>query len=49
MKRCKAQMGEVKGEAFVKLLEALMEWVLLHGAEVQGGDKQLGLVEQVEM
>ena len=42
-------MGEVKGETFVKLLEALMESVLLYGAEVQGGDKQLGLVKQVEM
>ena len=27
-------MGEAKGETFVKLLEALVESVLLYGAEV---------------
>ena len=49
LKRCRTSVGEVKGETFVRLLEALVELVLLYGAEVWGGGKQLGLIEQVQM
>ena len=34
LKRCRTSVGEVKGETFVRLLEALVESVLLYGAEV---------------
>ena len=35
-------MGEVKRATFVRLLELLVESVLLYGVEVWGGGTQLG-------
>ena len=34
LKRCRSSMGEVKGETFMRMLEALVESVLLYGTEV---------------
>ena len=42
-------MGEVRGATFVRLMESLLESVLLYGAEVWGGGVQLGPVENVQM
>ena len=39
----------MNGEIFERLLEAFVKLVVLYGAEVWGGGKQLGLVEQVQM
>ena len=36
LKSCRMSVGEVKGESFVKLLEALAGSVLLYGAEMRG-------------
>ena len=36
LKSCRMSDGEVKGESFVKLLEALAGFVLLYGAETWG-------------
>ena len=49
LKRCSLSVGEVKGESFVRLLEALVESVLLYGAEVWGCCRQIGPLEQVQM
>ena len=43
---CTAAIGEVKGETFMKLMEMLMESVLLYGVEVWGCGRQL---EQVQL
>ena len=42
-------MGEVTGSTFMKLMEMLVEAVLLHGAEVWGCGGQLRPVENVQM
>ena len=42
-------MGEVRGATFVRLMESLVESVLLYRAEVWGGRAQLGPVENVQM
>ena len=34
LRRCRAAVGEVKGSTFMKLMEMLVESVLLYGAEV---------------
>ena len=34
MRRCRVTVGELRGETFVKLLEMLVDSVLLYGAEV---------------
>ena len=49
LKRCIATVGVVKGESFTKLWEALVESVLLYGAEVWGCGRQALLVEQVQL
>ena len=49
LRRCRVSVGKVKGESFVRLLEALVESVLLYGAEVWGCGKQVGPLEQVHM
>ena len=42
-------MREVRGATFVRLMESLVESVLLYGAEVWGCGAQLGPVENVQM
>ena len=42
-------MGEVKGSTCMKLMETLVESVLLYGAEVWGCEGQLGPVDNVQM
>ena len=34
LRRCRATVGEVKGAAFMKVMEMLVDTVLLYGAEV---------------
>ena len=46
LRRCRASVGEVRGETFRRLLEML---VLLYGVEVWGCGRQLGPVENVQM
>ena len=36
LRRCRATMREVRGATFVRLMESLVESVLLYGAEVWG-------------
>ena len=36
LRRCRAAVGKVKGSTFIKLMEMLVESVLLYGAEVWG-------------
>ena len=45
LKRCTAAVGEVKGSTFMKLMEMLVESVLLYGAEVWGCGGQLKPVD----
>ena len=49
LRGCTAAIGEVKGETFMKLMETLVESVLLYGAEVWGCGRQLEQVEQVQL
>ena len=49
LRRCRATVGEVRGATFVRLMESLVESVLLYGAEVWGGGAQLRPVENVQM
>ena len=46
---CRVTVGEVKGAIFVRLLELLVESVLLYGAEVWGCEGQIGPDEKVQM
>ena len=41
IRRCRVAVGELRGETFVKLLEMLVDSVLLYGAEVWGSCGQL--------
>ena len=45
LRRCRASVGEVRGETFRRLLEMLVGSVLLYGVEVWGCGRQLGPVE----
>ena len=47
--QCRATVGEVKGATFVRLLEMLVESVLLYGVEAWGCRGQLDVVENVQM
>lgn len=49
LKRYRISVGEMIGESFVRLLEALIELVLLYGAEGWGRCRQIGPFEQVQM
>ena len=49
LRSCRAMVREVRGTTFRKLMEALVETVLLYGAEVWGGSRILEPVEQVQM
>ena len=49
LRRCRATVGEVKGATFVRLLEMLVESVLLYGVEAWGCGGQLDAVENVQM
>ena len=42
-------MGELRGETFVKLLEMLVDLVLLYGAEVWGSCRQLASIEKIQL
>ena len=44
LRRCRATVGEVKGATFVRLLEMLVESVLLYGVEAWGCGGQLNSV-----
>ena len=49
LRRCRATVGEVKGATFVRLLEMLVESVLLYGVEAWGCGGQLDAVDNVQM
>ena len=49
LRKCRDAAGEVRGKTFVRLMEMLVESVLLYGAEVWGGGSQLEPVERVQM
>ena len=49
LRSCRAMVREVRGTTFRKLMEALVETVLLYGTEVWGGSRILEPVEQVQM
>ena len=49
LRRCRTTVGEVRGATFVRLMESLVESVLLYGAEVWSGGAQLRQVENVQM
>ena len=49
LRRCRATVEEVKGATFVRLLEMLVESVLLYGVEAWGCGGQLDAVENVQM
>ena len=49
LRKCRAVVGELRGETFVKLMEVLVGSVLMYGAEVWGGGCQTGPVEAVQM
>ncbi len=44
---CLVAVGEVQGESFVKLLEAMMESVLLYRVEIWGCCRQTDALEKV--
>ena len=49
LRRCRVTVEEVKGSTFMKLMEMLVETVLLYGAEVWECGGQLRPVENVQM
>ena len=49
LRRCRTIVGEVRGATFVRLMESIVESVLLYGAEVWGCGAQLGPVQNVQM
>ena len=49
LRRCRISVGEAQGDAFVKLLEAVVESVLLYGAEVWECCKRTDALEQVQL
>ena len=49
LQRCRACVGELRRGTFGKLLEMLVESVVMYGAEVWGCCRQLGEVEQVQL
>ena len=49
LRRCRATVGEIKGATFVRLLEMLVESVLLYEVEAWGCGGQRDAVENVQM
>ena len=49
LSRCRMSVWEVKGETFIRLMEALVQSVLLYGPEVWSCGRKLGAVEQVQL
>ena len=49
IKRCRIAVGKLRGETFVKLLEMLVDSVLLYGAEVWGSCGQLAPIEKIQL
>ena len=49
LRKCRDAAGVVRGKTFARLMEMLVESVLLYGAEVWGGVSQLEPVERVQM
>ena len=49
IRRCRVAVGELRGETFVKLLEMLVDSVLLYGAEVWGSCGQLAPIEKIQL
>ena len=49
IRRCRVAVGELRGETFVKLLEMLVDSVLLYGAEVWSSCGQLAPIEKIQL
>ena len=49
IRRCRVAVGELRGETFVKLLEMLVDSVLLYGAEVWGSCGQLAPIKKIQL
>ena len=49
LRRCRAAVGELRGETFKKLLEMLVDSVLLYGAEVWGSCRKLAPIEKIQL
>ena len=49
LRKCKIAIGEVNGESFMRLLEALVDSLLLYGAEVWGCCRQTNPLVQVQL
>ena len=49
LRRCTAAVGELRGETFKKLLEMLVDSVLLYGAEVWGSCRKLAPMEKIQL
>ena len=49
LRKCRTSIGEIGGVTFKRLVEVLVDSVLLYGEEVWGCTRQLGLVENVQM
>ena len=49
LRKCRALTEEIKGVTFKRLVEVLVDLVLLYGVDVWGCTRQLGPVENVQM
>ena len=49
LQRCRSHIGDVKRKMFGTLLEALVNSVLLYGAEMWECSRHLGAIEQVQL
>ena len=49
MRRCRVAVGELRDKTFVKVLEMLVDSVLLYGAEVWGSCGQLASIEKIQL
>ena len=49
LRRCRTIVSEVRGATFKRLMEMLLDTVVLYGAEEWGCRRQLGPVDNVQM
>ena len=49
LRRCRVTVGDLRGKTFLKLLEMLVDSVLLYGAEVWGSCRQLAPIERIQL
>ena len=49
LRRCRVTLGDLRGKTFLKLLEMLVDSVLLYGAEVWGSCGQLAPIEIIQL